>query len=200
MRRLAVFVLVATACSSSSKAPPAAEPGGDAAADDASPLDPAPNADAGTDAIADSAAVDAPIEAGPTTNDDADTEAAASPTCDPLPARYTVLTGASAGLVRDNVTGLVWMADSVGGGEPPQTQADAASYCMGRGMRLPTKDEAVALAAAYAPCAFGQWSTWTSTASTSGDTWVIDYAGDASPQLADNFPSAVLCVESSTEE
>jgi hypothetical protein len=62
-------------------------------------------------------------------------------------------------------------------------------------MRLPTKDEAVALAAAYAACAFGQWSTWTSTAvGTSGDAWVIDYLGDASPQLADNFPSAVLCV------
>ena len=40
----------------------------------------------------------------------------------------------------------------------------ATMYCMGRGMRLPTKDEALALAASYASCAFGNWGTWTSTA------------------------------------
>jgi hypothetical protein len=62
-------------------------------------------------------------------------------------------------------------------------------------MRLPTKDEAVALAANYASCAFGHWGTWTSTAAAGvGYAWVVDYAGDVSPQLADNFPSAVLCV------
>jgi hypothetical protein len=86
------------------------------------------------------------------------------------------------------------MRDSTGGGEPPQTQTDASTACGHRGMRLPTKDEAVALAASYASCAFGQWSTWTSTTAAGGDAWVVDYMGDASPQLADNFPSAVLCV------
>jgi hypothetical protein len=96
------------------------------------------------------------------------------------------------------MTELVWMGNSVGGGEPPQTQTDAATYCTDRGMRLPTESEALALAAAYAPCAFGQWSTWTSTVASAGDAWVIDYAGDASPQLADNFPSAVLCVRGPT--
>jgi hypothetical protein len=121
--------------------------------------------------------------------------AAATPTCGASPARFTVLAGANAGLVRDNVTELVWMADSVGGGEPPQHQATAASYCAGRGMRLPTEDEALALVMNYAPCAFGQWSTWTSTAAAAGDAWVVDYLGDSSPQLADNFPSAVLCVK-----
>jgi len=121
---------------------------------------------------------------------------AARPTCGPPPARYAVLTGADMGLARDNVTMLVWMQDSVGGGEPPQTQSLATTYCIGRGMRLPTKDEAVALAANYAMCAFGNWGTWTSTAvpGMSGYAYVVDYVGDVTPQIADNFPSAVLCV------
>jgi hypothetical protein len=109
-------------------------------------------------------------------------------------ARFTLLAGADDGLVRDNITGLVWMRDSVGGGEPPQTQSIATMYCANRTMRLPTKDEAVALAAAYAPSAFGRWGTWTSTAAPgTGYAWVVDYTGGASAQLADNFPSAVLC-------
>jgi hypothetical protein len=120
---------------------------------------------------------------------------ASQPTCGPPPARYTLLTGADAGLVRDNATMLVWMSDSHGAGEPPQTQPDAAAYCSGRGMRLPTEDEALALAASYASCAFGHWGTWTSTsAAAAGDFWVVDYLGESSPQLGDNFPSAVLCV------
>jgi hypothetical protein len=126
-------------------------------------------------------------------------EAAAPPTCGSPPARFTILAGdASPGLVRDNVTNLTWMRNSTGGGEPPQTQSDAAGACAQRGMRLPTEGEAMNLAANYASCAFGQWSTWTSTADANGDAWVVDYTGGASPQLADNFPSAVLCVEAST--
>lgn len=121
---------------------------------------------------------------------------AAAPTCGPPPNRFTILTGADAGLVRDNVTGLVWMQNSVGGQQTmQQTQSLAATYCAGRGMRLPTEAEALALAGAYAACAFGMWGTWTSTeVGDSDDAWVVDYMGDASPQLADNFPSAVLCV------
>jgi hypothetical protein len=135
---------------------------------------------------------DAPVDVADQADGTADAAAIA---CGPPPARYTLLTGADAGLVRDNVTMLVWMNDSHGAGEPPQTQSAAAAYCMGRGMRLPTKDEAVALAADYAACAFGHWGTWTSTAAAAmGYAWVVDYAGDVSPQLADNFPSAVLCV------
>ena len=63
-------------------------------------------------------------------------------------------------------------------------------------MRLPTEDEALGIANTnWAPCAFGQWSTWTSTTLTGGtDAWTVDYMGDTSPQVADNFPSAVLCV------
>jgi hypothetical protein len=120
---------------------------------------------------------------------------APQPTCGPPPARYTLLTGADAGLVRDNVTMLVWMSNSHGAGEPPQTQPDAVAYCSGMGMRLPTEDEALALAANYASCAFGPWGTWTSTAAPAmGDFWVVDYLGESSPQLGNNFPSAVLCV------
>jgi hypothetical protein len=116
-------------------------------------------------------------------------------TCGGSMATYTLLSGADAGLVKDNGTGLVWMSDSVGGGEPPQTQAIASSYCMGRKMRLPTEAEALALASRHAACAFGHWSTWTSTAAPlQGDAWVVDYTGGVSPQVADNFPSAVLCV------
>jgi hypothetical protein len=179
---------------------------GDAAAPEAA----APSPEAG--AVTDSGASDASTAS----TDDASTDDASSDgtgdgdgpagqadgpvdasglTCGPSPARYTLLTGADAGLVRDNVTMLVWMSNDHGAGEPPQTQADAIAYCTGRGMRLPTKDEAVALAANYASCAFGHWGTWTSTpAPAAGDAWVVDYAGDVSPQLANNFPSAVLCV------
>ena len=134
-----------------------------------------------------STTLDASVPNGPT----------GAATCGDASARYTLLTGADVGLVRDNVTKLVWMQDSVGGGEPPQTQTLAATYCVGRNMRLPTKDEAVDLAAHYAACAFGHWGTWTSTAApASGDAWVVDYTGGTSPQVVDNFPSAVLCVKS----
>jgi hypothetical protein len=121
-------------------------------------------------------------------------DAAASACGNGAGARFTLLAGADDGLVRDNVTGLVWMRDSQGGGEPPQTQSLAATYCARRGMRLPAEDEAVALAAAYASCAFGPWGTWTSTAAPdTGYAWVVDYTGGVSAQLTENFPSAVLC-------
>lgn len=136
-----------------------------------------------------------------------------------LPNRYTLLTGTNAGLVQDNVTGLIWMSDSVGGGERvgeggPQTEEDAAAYCQDRGMRLPTEDEALALAATNMPCIttpppsqclcgnsklpFGFWSTWTSTfVGGDSEAWVVDYTGTATFNLADNFPSSVLCVRGS---
>lgn len=138
----------------------------------------------------DGAIVDASIDAVI-----ADADASDAPTCGDPPARFTLLTGADDGLARDNVTALVWMRESHGAGEPPQTQALAKTYCTGRNMRLPTKDEASALADQYAACAFGHWGTWTSTAApAAGYAWVVDYTGGSSPQVADNFPSAVLCV------
>jgi len=195
----AALALLLGACSASSGGGPGGVgPGGvDASGEGSAPAD----ASSGTDAAHDVGASGADgaggaLDGGPTDAVADAQEAAPAPTCGPPPNRFTILNGADAGLVRDNVTQLVWMHDSVGGQQTSQqTQPLASTYCTGRGMRLPTEDEALALAAAYASCAFGQWGTWTSTdVAGSGDAWVVDYLGDASPQLADNFPSAVLCV------
>jgi hypothetical protein len=201
-------MLLAGACSSSSSsgAP-------EASTEDAPIQDVAPNTETGTEISPDGAIMDAALDAAAM---EASQDAAQAPTCGTAPARFTLLTGANAGLVQDNVTGLVWMSDSVGGGERvdaggPQTQTDAAAYCSGRGMRLPTEAEATALAMTIAPCVaaapppsqclcgngmlpFGQWGTWTSTFASEEDAFVVDYLGDISFQVADNFPSAVLCV------
>jgi hypothetical protein len=183
---LLISLTVPCSCSSSSADGRGIDSGA-SGADDASVADASQPADAG--------AADSAMTESDATDGASELEAAA-PTCGPPPNRFTLLSGADAGLVRDNVTELVWMSNSVGGQQSSQqTQTLAAAYCTGRGMRLPTKDEALALAAAYSPCAFGQWGTWTSTAvGSTGDAWVVDYLGEASPQLADNFPSAVLCV------
>jgi hypothetical protein len=190
--------LSALACSSApdAAAPPSTD--GDAGQSGSADASSSPGADSASDTSLESGspALDAisPPQDGATPPLDAPIDAPA-PTCGPPPTRYTVLSGADAGLARDNTTMLVWMQDSHGAGEPPQTQSLAVTYCTGRGMRLPTKAEALALAASYAPCAFGTWGTWTSTAAAgAGYDWVVDYTGGASPQLADNFPSAVLCV------
>jgi len=186
---LLVAGALAAACSSASSGAPADTSDVDASSDDSGrTVDAAPLADAAT--------ADAPLDTGTIDTGVDEAEAAATPTCGPPPNRFTLLTGTDAGLVRDNVTELVWMNDSVGGAQTSeQTQSLAATYCTGRGMRLPTEDEALALASAYASCAFGQWGTWTSTdVGSTGDAWVVDYLGESSPQLADNFPSAVLCV------
>jgi hypothetical protein len=174
----AVLSLLAIACSSSKSGSSGSTGTGGASSDAGS------TGGSGGEAAMDAAAPDS----------SASMDAPSAPTCGPPPARFTILTGANAGLVQDNVTMLVWMSDSMGGGEPPQTQTDAATYCSGLGMRLPTEAEAQELAASYVPCAFGMWSTWTSTAVGTSDAWVVDYLGDTSPQVADNFPSAVLCV------
>jgi hypothetical protein len=194
----AVVTIAAGACSSSTPdgSGGTSAPVPDASTEDTGSTVPIPKVDSGfTAPPADAAAPDASLDsaAAPDTSSGVP-EAAPAATCGAPPARFTLLSGADAGLVRDNVTELVWMTNSVGGGEPPQTQSLAATYCTNRNMRLPTKDEAVALASNYVACAFGEWSTWTSTTITGGDAWVIDYLGEASPQVADNFPSAVLCV------
>jgi hypothetical protein len=194
---LTAAVLAGGGCSSSSGGGGNPTSGMDASSQEAGQgVEAGDGADGGKDA-APEATADAALDAATTDGSSGATDAGGPPpTCGPPPNRFTILSGADAGLVRDNVTELVWMSDSVGGAQTSQqTQPLAATYCKGRGMRLPTESEALALAAAYAPCAFGQWGTWTSTdVGTSGDAWVVDYLGDASPQLADNFPSAVLCV------
>ncbi len=127
-------------------------------------------------------------------------DSGAGPACGPAPARYTLLTGVDTGLVRDNTTGLTWMREAYSAPndpEPPRGQ-EAQSYCTGRQMRLPTKEEAVAIAGAhYASCAFGVWGTWTSTTGAQGARYwyTVDYLGEAYEQLNDNYPNAVLCVQ-----
>jgi hypothetical protein len=199
--------LCAAACSNSSST---TTNGGDDAGSvgpvDSGALRDAAVADTGGNVQGDSsmAPEDAGIpDAGSAGSDGASEEAAAGPACGPPPARYTLLTDAGTvgdagvGLVEDNTTGLVWMSTSVGGEQSQeQTQMLAASYCASLGLRLPTESEALGIAAAnYASCAFSQWSTWTSTASSQqGDAWTVDFLGDTYQQLADNFPNAVLCV------
>ncbi len=183
-------LLLAPACaSSSSSGSPDASPQ-DAHSDATSSTDtgPSPDGTASNDGALDATAVDAGGDAA---------EAAPQPTCGAPPNRFTLLAGADSGLVRDNVTELVWMSNSIGmetTDSGPLTQYDAAAYCKGRGMRLPTKEEADALAASYASCAFGGWGTWTSTFSDENNAYTVDYVGDDFPQLADNFPGTVLCV------
>jgi hypothetical protein len=152
-----IATLLAVACSNSSSSgngPPTEQDSGttpDTGGAVDSATSPAPDSSTGTDE-------DAPSDTGSQSLP----EAAPAPTCGPPPARYTILpdAGATAGLIEDNTTELIWMNDSAGGGEPPQTQTDAATYCSGRGMRLPTETEALGIANTnWAPCAFGQWST-----------------------------------------
>jgi hypothetical protein len=100
--------------------------------------------------------------------------------------RFTVLgKGApgddGTGLVVDATTGLVWARTSPGG----KNHADAESYCKGRGMRLPTKAEALAITPRN-ECGWPEhWRTWTSTEAGPGRWWYVrdvgytfDYDGD----------------------
>jgi hypothetical protein len=196
---LCTIGVVAVGCSSSSSATGA--PPDASSSDDASIVG-SMNADTGaadtSSGSNDGSPTDASTDSSLADNDVGTDDAAAAPTCGPPPDRYTLLTGdADAGLVRDNVTGLIWMTDSVGGAQTQeQTQTLAATYCSGRGMRLPTEAEALALASNYASCAFGQWSTWTSTdvVGNAGFAWIVNWDGSTQQDLADNFPNAVLCV------
>jgi hypothetical protein len=123
------------------------------------------------------------------------------PKCGPVPARYTLLTGADDGLVIDHTTNLTWMREQYTGISDTHLEAfvgqEAKTYCTGRGMRLPLKDEALAISGvSYASCAFGEWVTWTSTVGTQGsDYWyTVDYKGNSYEQFNNNYPTPVLCV------
>ncbi len=135
--------------------------------------------------------------AGDASNADAATPAGCAPG-----GRYEVQSAPTSGCssdgtgrVRDTSTGLTWLAKrrSYRGG---QSRAHAESYCAGLGMRLPTRDEALALAGANREtCAFPcGWSTWTSSAAGTGLAWHISYSGVSSP-LDVRYDGAVLCVQ-----
>jgi hypothetical protein len=102
--------------------------------------------------------------------------------------------------VVDNVSGLTWQQYVTT--FPQQgaqfTQPIAASYCQSVGMRLPTQNEALTIAANnYATCGFpNPWTTWTSTpvAGQDGRAYFVSSTGVSSSQIVDNSPGWALCV------
>jgi hypothetical protein len=116
--------------------------------------------------------------------------------------RYLVLdpgtsedNGDGTGTVRDTRTGLTWMRKAY---RPSQTQAQAQAYCQSKGMRLPTKEEAMGIAGKnydITRCAFPYfWRTWTSTPAGSGVAWYILSGGAESLFKVDFAVHQVLCV------
>lgn len=102
------------------------------------------------------------------------------------------------GRVLDNTTGLTWMAKSYFRAGGLNLIQEAADYCAGRGMRLPTKDEALGIAGPNrATCAFPcNWSTWTSSSAGPGLSWYIDGDGGGAGTYGDYGKIyGVLCVK-----
>lgn len=123
-------------------------------------------------------------------------------TCGGNSERYTVLSSNS---VQDNWSGLSWARTqyTLSAQGAQFTQSLAAQYCQQLGMRLPTRDEALAISGANAvSCAFPSgWSSWTSTADplVSGQAyWVSSSSGTATSAIAENFPGWALCTQGST--
>jgi len=100
----------------------------------------------------------------------------------------------------DNVSKLTWQQYVTT--FPQQgaqfTQPIAASYCASVGMRLPTQNEALTVAANnYASCAFpNPWTTWTLTPvpGEDGRAYFVSSAGVSSSQIIVNSPGWALCV------
>lgn len=144
------------------------------------------------------------------TKSDAGVPDAAKPDADAGPAaecgsgRYTVLVAPDpqclfpkgydgSGRVRDNTTGLTWMAKpDLPSREPLAT---ALAYCSRLGMRLPTKDEALGITPPTL-CAFPcPWQTWTSTAEGTGAQWVVWDTGASQVAPTPISKTTVLCVK-----
>jgi hypothetical protein len=101
--------------------------------------------------------------------------------------RYRVLDPGSqsspgSGQVSDAETGFVWTRYNA----DPRTQADAITYCANRGMRLPTRAEALDIAPACCvstptsmncAVAFPGWQTWTTTSAGSGQAYYVNSHG-----------------------
>jgi len=79
------------------------------------------------------------------------------------------------GLVKDRQTGLTWLRYDYLPQSGDQNQSQAAAYCTGRSMRLPTLEEALAISGTgCCPAAFpGPVSTLTSTAADTGLVWMV---------------------------
>lgn len=100
------------------------------------------------------------------------------------------------GLVNDTTSGLRWLRF----GSPWFTgHEEAVAYCAGRGMRLPTREEALRITAGrfcYDAWPF-DWRTWTSTAASEGRVWVVLFDGRdwEESRVAPYSYTLALCVE-----
>ena len=120
------------------------------------------------------------------------------PQCGGATERYSV-NASNPNLVTDNLSGLSWTrtieTNTATGSQ--FTGIDAASYCTGINMRLPTKPEALSISGNNnASCAFpGVWSTWTSTVdpADSSETAIVNFDGSTSWNVTNNFPGQTLC-------
>ncbi len=100
------------------------------------------------------------------------------------------------GLVKDTTTNLTWDRSSYSLGGSGSSLSDDAFYCQSvRNARLPTKDEAVAIAGAnFDVCAWPVgWLTWTSTSSgsTPGGEGMAWYVPDGDINMGSNGGSPV---------
>ncbi len=109
------------------------------------------------------------------------------------------------GLATDNLSGLSWTRAQATDNMPGAqfTQASAINYCQGLGMRIPTRDEALAISGtSAASCAFPVfWSTWTSTDWPDDSTraYNVDSTGSVFAGIKVNSPGATLCVQGDTQ-
>jgi hypothetical protein len=126
-----------------------------------------------------------------------------APVCGVSSERYTI-NGSNTALLLDNLSGLTWnrseftLADS----GAQFTQSSAITYCSQQGMRIPTRDEAIAISGANAAtCAFPKpWSTWTSTVDPQDSTraYTVSSAGAVDFSIINNSPGGVVCTQGPT--
>ncbi|WP_341679255.1 discoidin domain-containing protein [Niveibacterium sp. SC-1] len=123
------------------------------------------------------------------------------PMCGGAAERFTIV---DADNVTDNATKLSWkrkvytLTDQ--GAQFTQPLAD--QYCQSIGMRLPTKDEALAISGDnFAACAFpSAWNTWSSNYLETDHQYAywVSWQGKANLGVATNFPGWALCVKGTT--
>ncbi len=168
------------------------------------------------DAVADTATLvpDAAADTAPLAPDAAADTGDASPGCSVGP-RFVVLaphtafdffaggcarTQDGSGRVLDTMTGLTWMRLNYSAYPNFVSYSQTASYCAMRGMRLPTKDEALDLGAANDRCAIPcSFYTWTSTSDEPNKAWYV-FSGGLSSSYSYNTNGGgsfgnVLCVQ-----
>lgn len=87
--------------------------------------------------------------------------------------------------------GIEWTKYNCDSGK---TWQEATDFCEEKGLRLPTKEEALAIAESGSFCGFDTWYTWTSTAAGSGQAWYVFNYGSAYENDVGISYSYVLCV------